>query len=369
MLTKKNLFFLSTYFSLTISLCYKNGISYQLTKGRVGDQMIVYAQTLWFAHENNLDFFYHPFSRAENFALHTAHDLIYDKNIEKIFDKVVPITKNTSFNLNDYEKTLYFNSLNTKKTPFENLDSIQIVALENPWFKKLLQKLFTPIFYIQKLNTPKEFISVAVHIRTGSGTDRGCISKSFFSTLEYYNLPEKAIDKSNLKSLFSDEQYPNKFPPYQFYIDQINLLIRLFPNKKFFIYIFTDHKNPVYVANLLSTHINSKNQCLFKTSLPKREKIISSVEQDFYWMSQCDFLIRAGSNLSRAAQLLGNHSLVIYIKNARWHNDAVIPDSVGILAYNKKNASYKELCLSTSDIENEKIIYDIKKKTTTILGY
>lgn len=368
MITKKKLFFLNAFFFLTILLNCKNGISYQLTKGRLGDQMIAYAQTLWFSHIYDLDFFYNPFDHASNFVLHTAHNLVYSKDIEAEFNKIVPITKNTSFDFND-EKTLYFNSLNTKKSPFENLDSIQKIALEYPWFKKLLQQLFTPIFYIQKLNIPKEFISVAVHIRMGSGTDKGCISKPFFNTLEYYNLPEKIIDKSDLKKLFSDEQYPNKFPPYQFYIDQINLLIRLFPNKKFLIYIFTDHKNPIYVANLLSNHIDSKNQCLFKTSLSKREKPLSSVEQDFYWMSQCDFLIRAGSNLSRAAQLFGNHSLVIYIKNARWHEDAVIPDSIGILAYNKNDQSYVELCLVTADMENEKIINTLRKNIAIVLKY
>lgn len=369
MIIKKKLFFLSAFFFFTILLNCKNGISYQLTKGRLGDQMITYAQTLWFSHIHDLDFFYNPFNRASNFVLHTAHNLVYSKGIEKEFDKIIPITKNISFNFNNNEKTLYINSLNSKNGPFENLDSIQKIALEYPWFKKLLQELFTPIFYIQKLNIPKEFISVAVHIRMGSGTDKECISKPFFNTLEYYNLPEKIIDKSDLKKLFSDEQYPNKFPPYQFYIDQINLLIRLFPNKKFLIYIFTDHKNPIYVANLLSCHIDSKNQCLFKTSLSKREKPLSSVEQDFYWMSQCDFLIRAGSNLSRAAQLFGNHALVIYIKNARWHKDVVIPDSIGLLAYNKNSKSYAELCLLTRDMHNEKIINTLRKTIATTLNY
>jgi hypothetical protein len=364
---KKILFSLTIFSSLTLSLHSKNGISYRLTRGRLGDQMITYAQAVWFATMYKLDFFYKPFHRSENFFLHTAHDLVYDKNIETSFDRIVPIAEYISLDSETPESIMYLNSLNTKKSPFKNLDSVQTVALEYPWFKKMLQKLFTPVVPIQKLTIPNEYISVAVHVRTGSGTDRPCISRPLFNTLECYHWPERIIDKSNLKALYSDERYPNKFPPYQFYIDQIDLLIQLFPNKKFLIYIFTDHKNPMFIVNLFSKQVQSNNQCIFKTHSPEIQKTVS-VEDDFYWMAQCDFLIRAGSNLSRAAQLFGNHKVVIHIKKARWHGNAVVPDSIGIITYNKNNQAYAELNLSTADIKNERVINNIKETINRVLG-
>jgi hypothetical protein len=294
-----------------------------------------------------------------------AHQCLYNQNHN--FDTTEFITAKTKFINETPHSILYLNTLNSKKSPFNNLDSIQTVTLANPRFKKKLQELFTPVVPIRKLQIPNNYISVAVHVRSGSGTDRPCISKPLFNTLECYNLPERIIDKSNLKVLYSDERYPNKFPPYQFYIDQINLLTQLFPDKKFLIYIFTDHKNPTFIINLFSKHIRSKNQCIFKTHSPEIQKKVS-VEEDFYWMAQCDFLIRAGSNLSRAAQLFGNHKVVIYIKKARWHRDVVVPDSIGIITYNKNNQTYAELHLLTADIKNERAINDIKETIKRVLG-
>jgi hypothetical protein len=64
---KISLFVIMYSILLPLSLYAKNSICYELTNGRLGDQMIVYAHTLLLAETYQLNFLYKPFDRAKNF--------------------------------------------------------------------------------------------------------------------------------------------------------------------------------------------------------------------------------------------------------------------------------------------------------------
>jgi hypothetical protein len=255
----------------------------------------------------------------------------------------------------------------TVKNHKNHLDGIQTIALECRSFKKIIQAHFAPIGTICKIEFPTNCITVALHIRVGSGWDKPRVSKEFYNTLEYFKLPKRIIDKTNLRNLSSDEKWPAKFPPYQFYIDQLDLLAKLFDDQQLFVYIFTDHKNPQELAQTFSK--------IFHESNPERKIIFQShdntsnadVIDDFNAMASADILIRAASNLSRAAQLYGNHKLVIHLKKASWHDDALVSDIVGIVAYNKYNHAYAELRLTTENMKNNFVIKNIKNIVKEIL--
>jgi hypothetical protein len=79
---------------------------------------------------------------------------------------------------------------------------------------------------------------------------------------------------------------------------------------------------------------------------------------DDYWnMAQFDCLIRAASNFSRSAQLLGDHKIILFPKHAGWIDDKNIVDVVGIALYNKQarniiTETYKPLQMTLEERKN-----------------
>ena len=57
--------------------------------------------------------------------------------------------------------------------------------------------------------------------------------------------------------------------------------------------------------------------------------------EDFYYMSQCDCLIRPRSTLSWAAQMLGKHKIIMFPAHTKWVDDKLIIDKVSIIERDK----------------------------------
>lgn len=367
MLTKNSFFLMLFFLNTLLSFHSKNGISYELSKGRLGDQMVIYAHTLFLSMKYDLNFLYKPFKLSDRFQLHYKNNLFFESE-KTNYNQQIPLTESVILENNSKLPLLYLYGMGCTVTNHKNhLDGIQTIALECHPFKKKIQAHFTPIGTMCKIEFPTNCITVALHVRVGSGWDKPRMSKEFYNTLEYFELPKRIIDKTNFRALSSDEKWPAKFPPYQFYIDQLDLLAKLFEDQQLFVYIFTDHKNPQQLAHTFSK--------IFHESHPERKIIFQShddtsnvgVIDDFNAIASTDVLIRAASNFSRAAQLYGNHKLVIYLKKASWHDDALVSDIVGITAYNKDNHAYAELRLTTENMKNNFVIKNIKNTIKEIL--
>lgn len=217
---------------------------------------------------------------------------------------------------------------------------------------------------IEKL--PSGIVTVGVHIRKGNGGgqyydgeqtslqsfdfDR---SKVFYRT-DYDNFPFDwssyqrkggRIIRSNAFKISSDVamcrekktvvstdrvgDWQTKFPPDQFYVDQIRKLSDELQGKPFFVIICTDDKNPEELVQKIKQMVN-RPVLIFEyrnyRDLPFKEQI----NRDLYLLSHCDVLIRSQSYFSRIAELMGNHKLVIYPLNSRWEGNKLIMDEVVI---------------------------------------
>jgi hypothetical protein len=233
----------------------------------------------------------------------------------------------------DYKNTAWFSSL------------LYELTIQNPNFGKNLKDMLQPTEKIKSFPLPKNKITVAIHIRKGGGFDPKLKSKQYYNASKY-NIKYQEIDisqnihnikyiikhstKTNRKILTtkecSDQLWPEKFPPEQYYVEQIKKLSNILDNKPMYVHIFTDDKNP----NQL------KKQIQKSVRLPNIDFACNQCEtnflQDIFAMAQFDCLIRSSSGFSYLSQILGNHKIIIYPIHLTWiTQDLLIVNKVGII--------------------------------------
>ena len=128
---------------------------------------------------------------------------------------------------------------------------------------------------------------------------------------------------------YADKKFPLKFPPEQYYVDQIKRISKLFDDVPLFVYIFTDDSSPLGLVEKIKKAVN-KNNITF--ACRNRGNVhYAHVVEDFYNMSRFDCLIRSGSHFAIAAQLLGSHKIIIYPKHWQWVGKKLVIDEVFIV--------------------------------------
>lgn len=208
---------------------------------------------------------------------------------------------------------------------------------------------------VEKL--PSDVITVGVHIRKGNGGgqyyDGEQTSLQLFDfdrskvhyRVDYENFPfdwssyqrkdgkfvkdSEAQRKGATTAVDKVGDWQTKFPPDQFYIDQIKKLSHAVGGKPLFVIICTDDKNPEELVQKIQHMVAGKNVVLsYKNDrdLPFKERM----KRDLYLLSHCDVLIRSQSYFSRVAELMGNHKLVMYPLNFRWEGNKLIMHDVVI---------------------------------------
>lgn len=331
---KLKIFFYLYAFCVQASHAHGPFVEYKLSWGRFGDQLLAYAKAEYIAHTYDIRLLYTPFCHAEYLPLHYAHlpQASYYKNGTL---KEVVVDTHTTVNRLDTHK-LYTVNLSTKHKDITSLDSIALYALQDYTYADKVKKMITPHKPINKINWPTDTLTVALHVRKPSGHDTPVTSKQLYCIRDYAHLEPSTIKKQD--SMPSDKRYPHKFPPDQYYIDQIEMIATLFKDKKLYVYLFTDYHDPAELVERYKPYI--KNSAITLTCHTKQDLSRMRFIDDYYNMAQADCLIRASSNFSRAAQLIGNHKVVIYPKSTHWYNDAVIVDNVWILNIDQVTKRY-----------------------------
>lgn len=218
---------------------------------------------------------------------------------------------------------------------------------------------------VEKL--PSGIITVGVHIRKGNGGghyydgeqsslqsfdfDR---SKVLYRT-DYENFPfdwssyqrkdgkfirdNDLVRKKNDETIHREKKinvpidqvgdWQTKFPPDQFYVDQIIKLLDAVRGKPLYVVICTDDKNPEELVQKIQRMVN-KQSVFLKYENDRHLPFKEQMRRDLYKLSHCDVLIRSQSYFSRVAELMGNHKLVIYPLNFRWEGNKLIMDEVVI---------------------------------------
>ena len=339
---------------------------------RLGDVITTFGKAAYFRYVlPKLTLYYRPFAYCDQFQL-SQKERVLTPEIEKQFFKTIivnsieDITKNLASAL-----PILFECHFLTQTPWLYTFSRQYIS-----FEKELKTLFTPLEPINPLPKPEGVITVAVHVRKGGGFDRPLLSKQEYDLdtnkpvkgfYLFKNSPgnsctdiwpikwpagkqfnEEIKKLVSIKNNFSDYIWPIKFPPDQYYIDQIKHLGQILPNKNLLIYLFTDDANPEAIIQRYSKALEDFPRIIFSYR-QKENHHTKNVLNDLFAMAQCDCLISASSSFAFIAQIVGDHSIIIFPAHAITLPDKIIINKVGVITVNnaldsnKRTLSYDEI--------------------------
>lgn len=286
-----------------------------LFNGRFGDRMVTYYKAKLLAHAYDLPLLYKRPPYGEGLVMDVAEEQRFDEgDVKKRFERVVTFHRNF-----DYKKkqdqwavkrdnaTLYVVSL---FTPLEKLGVAETVK-DDPVFLQKLQQMISPRFPLQNIFRPHDQITVAVHVRKGGGADWPLLSKA------------------TRKVHYADVQWPLKFPPNEFYIDQLKRLAAMYDKKPMYVHIFTDDPNPQYFIDLFKAALTDVPITFAARQAGNAHN--SNVLDDFFGMMSFDCLIRPTSSFTQMVELMGNHQVVIYPTKSHWEGEKLIIDDVRVI--------------------------------------
>ncbi|MCA9375043.1 hypothetical protein KC622_01790, partial [Candidatus Dojkabacteria bacterium] len=138
--------------------------------------------------------------------------------------------------------------------------------------------------------------------------------------------PDRA-DKSGI--LFAARRFPNKFPPQEFYVEQIKRLFMLLGSKPLYVHIFTDCKEPEALIEELKVQVNEPSiEFGFRKSSRRSE---NGVIEDFFNLARFEYIIRPQSEFSYMADKIADWKILIYPTVSRWDGDILTVNEVATL--------------------------------------
>lgn len=284
----------------------ERAITYEFNGGRFGDCLSIYCKAKWFSYKHKLKLFYKPFTYSDQLTMHIT-EFLYSENEVQSFDKIVKVKNETDITSNK-DKNVLFVSNFYSQTP-----GLYEYGFQDIEFAQEIKKALTPSVPMPIIEKTTDTVTAAVHVRKGGGFDQPLASEQIYKKGERY----------------ADQIWPTKFPPDQYYIDQIKVLKKIVGvNTPLIIYLLTDDPNP---ATLVAKYTEKLNDPLISFIFRSKDNSHdSNVVEDFYLMAHCDCLIRSSSLFAKAAQLLGAHQIIIYPISGKWADGKVIIDPVGI---------------------------------------
>lgn len=255
-------------------------ITYELSGGRLGDNLMCFLAAYYVAYKNNLPFYYKPFENSDQFLLS---------------EKLPPLATNFSFkNKVEYKDWGPINNIEKMGKETSTLVTIQPFAdvrpnWEEPGFKNAVRELIQLKEPIIPLALPQDRIPLALHVRTGGG----------FAT-------DTDAEKRRV---------PAKFPPREFYLQGLQEMTQAYgKDEKFYVHIFTDDPNPAKIAEEFKQQFPGVNIEFGYRKEENRHDV--GVLDDFFGMTQFKGMIRPWSGLSQAAEIIGEQEMVY--EPAKW---------------------------------------------------
>ncbi len=310
------------FYSIIFSLCWSIVVTAQANQavtyfgryGRFGDGVLYYTVIKFISYKYNMPLFLKPFKYSSMLRL-GREEKKYSREIEEQFKGgIIPFSKEEDIIVHAKDNVIFANR-NFRIDGCSNLIQTIEHMLQDQCFMSELKSMLKPVVPLPKIALPQDKITVAVHIRKGGGFDPP------LGSIQYYNMANK--------KLYADKRWPSKFPPEQYYVDQIKKMLMLFDDEPLFLYIFTDDRNPSRLVARIKKAVNKNNITFSCRSRGNAHN--AHVVEDFYNMSRFDCLIRSNSHFGIAAQLLGNHKIIIYPKHFKWVGRKLIVDEVTIV--------------------------------------
>lgn len=273
--------------------------------GRFGDQLIHYIKAKWISYNNDIPLILTPNIHYKNLLLDRKETFFYTTPKSKHRKKINEINPVLDSKRGYYYVT-YF--------PFPNYKELTLMR-QDPVFLDLVKELISPIEPLKLLDLPSDMITVALHIRTESNSPKTNKSQ------QTYNLQGVKTSSFNPQGGdYMDFCYPNKFPPLQFYVDELKKLSLYFNHQPLYVYIFTDDFYPENIKNIIKKNVNLPNISYDY----RKEKLHPDllIKVDFFSMMQFDCLIRPkSSNYSLMVDFLGENKIVVAADTFHWEKD------------------------------------------------
>lgn len=272
----------------------QNFVTHEFSGGRFGDNLLSYLHAKWISYQYQVPILYKPFPYSSELAL---DDLELHYNVGNYWKyKMMYIREGfdlDSLGANCSSKESprlyvcpYFPECSWERAHLKSLDGGQWYFFPVDWknfeFRSVLKTLIAPKqkekYYLTV--PPRDKISIAIHFREGGGYDTG--------DWALYN--------------------PMKAPPLDFYIEGLAQVVKLFPGKPLYCYLFTDALNPSLAVEM------------FKSSLPSDIDITfacrevgnahdKNVLDDFFSFFEFDVLIHPKSNFSLIPALIHDYAV------------------------------------------------------------
>ncbi len=268
-----------------------SAITYGLNGGRFGDNLLSYCRTKWLADKYDIPFIYKKFQYSHNLVLHKKEEK-YTKQTASLFKKIHYLGGNKDCNLQSAEGVLYV----------KKWDYVVNIDWKDRGFVKKLRELIKPALTLASVTLPKDYITVAVHVRRGGG----------------YRIDTKQLIK----------RQPLRFASDQFYIDQIKRIASLFKEKKLYVHIFTDDRKPKLIVEKFKRAL--KLDTIKYGYRKSKNNPYCHVLEDFFAMMKFDCLIRPNSHYSQFVERLGNNKIIISPVHVTEKNGKKIIDIIRI---------------------------------------
>lgn len=281
----------------------QNAITYNLSGGRFGDNLIAYFHAKWVARELGLPFLYKPFPYADQLLLSEM-----DQPLNGPFHFNNVFTPTQKYQISDIPNSIlmtisYFADFKPEyQSPWYDNRLKFPVDWEDPDFHRELMACLTLKQPIKTATLPRKYLTVAVHVRRGGSFEP-----------------------------FADGQksMPLKFPPDSYYIAEIQRMAHIYPDKRLYVYIFSDDQHPKEIAIRYAAAIQNPNLVFNWENYPSDDDSYQMF-YDFFSMAKFDCLIRSGSSFSLMAGFLGNHKIIITPMHYILQGDDPVVDKVEI---------------------------------------
>ncbi len=296
-----------SYFPVNIQAKIHHAVTYELSPGRFGDNLLSYIHAKWISYRYNIPLLYKPFIYSDQLILHEK-EAWYSDSLRKQFDKVVGLGKHVAVNLDVPASTLYVAPyFPSSKWELQNCVSFSggrwdhfEVDWQDKGFVEELRKVIAPQNPISPMQLPTDRITVAVHVRRGGNHDTPDVPAVF----------------------------PLKFLPDSFYITQIKELYDRLDGKPLYVYLFTDDNNPEKIVKTFKRSLEGLNiQFSYRM---QGNCDTANVVEDFFALQQLDCLIHSESNFSFIMSKLGDYMVSIYSDSFHRENGKVVYDHINI---------------------------------------
>ena len=294
------------------AVAIKSAVTYSFNWGRLGDNLLAYSHAKWISYHYNIPLLYRPFEYSDQMMMHKLEEHLTQDHLSA-YHTVIDISQVSSYTIEPDAGILYvipYFPESIVERPDPRFFFYFPIDWQDKKFKAELKKMICPMKRLDRPYVPQDVFSIALHVRVGTGFD-------IPSLADYPKLTAAAWCQL-------------KCPPFSFYIQQLKLMLKQFPDKELYIYMFTDHGNPQEFVDYFQNALNNKVKIHTRHGLNRHNL---NVLEDLFAMADSelfDCIIRPDSNLSIVASKLADDQLQISPWHCNFINNEYVIDQVCI---------------------------------------